>query len=96
MQPYKLSFPGHATNLIKNNKNIHAQGTMKAASAHSEKNIEVLENVWFILQKYKRAWFSNEGITSMCQTLRESVMGWLTTALHGHCSREGIQRCIFL
>lgn len=38
MQAYKLSFPGHATNLIKNNKNLHAQGTVKAASAHSEKN----------------------------------------------------------
>lgn len=38
MQACKLSFPGHATNLIKNNKNIHAHGTVKAASAHSEIN----------------------------------------------------------
>lgn len=40
MQAYKLSLPGHATNLIKNNKNIHAQGTIKAASARSEKNTQ--------------------------------------------------------
>lgn len=83
MQAYKLSFPGHATSLIKNNKNIHAQGTVKAASAHSEINTYRCPRMsgTFSRSTNELTFFLNKGITEYVPDTKESGNGCLTTSL---------------